>query len=276
MSSTADLLDRLRRHYIKPGLPLPGGIFVPEVGQNGSWGLSHRCDAIYVGFTSTSGRLLVGHELKVSRADWQHELDQSGKADQWHDVCHEWWVVAPSTDIVDPDTLPAGWGLMVPSTRTKTRMDRVVKARRREDLVPPWWAVRSVMARYDTLRSEAIQKAHDKVPFQVQAEVERRLSEQARFKTDTMTPRQRQDLDTVEAFRKAGIELSTGHGWGENVLGLDDLLPLVGLVRDHRGIEHARAELTNRWGGVGAVLASAQKLVKAVEALAPDAVKAAS
>lgn len=75
---TDGLLERLERHYIKPGEPLAGGVFLPEVGING--GGSSRCDAIYVGFTSTSGRMLVGHELKVSRADWRRELDQPGKA----------------------------------------------------------------------------------------------------------------------------------------------------------------------------------------------------
>lgn len=99
----ADLLTRLQRHYIKPGEVLPGGVFVPEVGVNG--GVQSRCDAIYVGFTSTSGRQLVGHELKVSRADWQHELDQAGKADFWHDNTHQWYVAAAVREaraLIDP------------------------------------------------------------------------------------------------------------------------------------------------------------------------------
>lgn len=79
---TEELLARLQRHYIKPGEQFPGGIFLPEVGWNGRSG--GRVDALYVGFTSTSGRRLVGHELKVSRSDWRHELDQPGKADGWH------------------------------------------------------------------------------------------------------------------------------------------------------------------------------------------------
>jgi hypothetical protein len=106
---TADLLARLRRHYIKPGRGLPGGIFAAEVGINGGAGIGQRCDAIYVGFTSSSGRLMVGHELKVSRSDWLHELARPGKADWWHDNCHEWWVVAATSDLVKPEELPPGW-----------------------------------------------------------------------------------------------------------------------------------------------------------------------
>jgi hypothetical protein len=37
-ASTAELLARLQRHYIKPGQQLPGGVFLPEVGRNGGWG----------------------------------------------------------------------------------------------------------------------------------------------------------------------------------------------------------------------------------------------
>lgn len=144
----ADLVARLRRHYIKPG-PFPGGVFIPECGQNGE-GNSQRCDALYVGFTSTSGRLLVGHEIKVSRSDWLHELDQTDKADRWADQCHAWYVVAPA-GIVKPGELPHGWGLLTPNARTTTRMTTEVKATVR-DLEPAWWAVRSIMARLDTLQ----------------------------------------------------------------------------------------------------------------------------
>ena len=51
MSETATLLALLQRHYIKPGLDLPGGIFLPEVGWNGGGpgAGSGGCDAIYVG-----------------------------------------------------------------------------------------------------------------------------------------------------------------------------------------------------------------------------------
>lgn len=155
-----DLLARLQRHYIKPG-PMPGGIFLAEVGLNGPV-QQRRVDAVHVGFTSSSGRILTGHEIKVSRSDWLHELDQSDKADRWADQCHAWYVVAPSVEIVKPEEVPHGWGLMVPNPRTTTRMDKPVKAEVRPDLVPSWLIVRSIMARYDTLRAVAIEQSRHK------------------------------------------------------------------------------------------------------------------
>lgn len=198
MTSRA-LLERLRRHYIAPG-PMPGGIFVPECGVNG--GRQSRADALYVGFTSTSGRILVGHELKISRADWRRELDKVGKADLWADNCHAWYIVAPSTEIVPVEELPDGWGLMVPG-RTKTRLTIVVKARVHADRVPSWDVVRSIMARQDTL------DAQDRAVFREQAREEERerALRDARATVDreqrqTLTPEQRDRLlllDQIEA-----------------------------------------------------------------------------
>jgi hypothetical protein len=147
---TLDLLAKLRRHYIKPGARPAGGIFVEECGRNGGVGSGSRCDAVYVGFTGTSGRLLIGHEVKVSRSDWRRELDHAGKADAWADDCHEWWVVAPP-GVVPTEELPPGWGLMTPGRSSATRLTVVVRAERFTQRTPSWDTVRSVMARQDTL-----------------------------------------------------------------------------------------------------------------------------
>lgn len=185
--SAAELLARLERHYIPPQ-PLPGGVFVPEVGLNGT-GRQARCDAIYVGFTSTSGRHMVGHELKVSRGDWLHELAQPGKADFWHDACHEWYVVTPFAGVVRPEEVPHGWGLLTVNPRTKTRLDRVVKAIQKPDgYTPPWLAVRSVFSRLDTLRAERAEqelrdltaKAERAASRDAALAVERRLTDEER------------------------------------------------------------------------------------------------
>lgn len=158
VTNTSELLALLRRHYIKPGLDLPGGVFVPEVGGNGSWGASARADAIYVGFTTSSGRILVGHELKISRADWLNELNKPGKADQWADQCHAWYLVVNDPAIVKTGELPAGWGLMSPGP-SRTRMDIHTSAAVKPDHTPSWDAVRSVMARIDTLRANEVAAA---------------------------------------------------------------------------------------------------------------------
>lgn len=178
-ATTVSLLDRLKRHYIKPGADMAGGSFLPEVGQNGGWGAGSRCDAIYVGYTSTSGRILVGHELKVSRADWLNELNHPGKSDAWADQCHEWYLVVPDPSIVHDGELPPGWGVMSPSRRSSTRMQVHTKAARKDPAAhrPSWDAVRSIMARQDTMCREAILADRAKQRESVNAEVEQRVAQ---------------------------------------------------------------------------------------------------
>lgn len=203
MSAAKTLLEQLRLHYIKPAAgAFPGGVFVPECGINGRTAQS-RADALYVGFTSTSGRLLIGHEVKVSRADWRKELDTAGKADFWADNCHAWYIVAPGPEIVPAAEVPHGWGLMYPSTRAKTRMQVVVKATVHGDRVPSWDAVRSILSRLDTLRAqhdvdvraEAAQDAQAKA----EAWVERRLRD---VEQTGMSPQQRERLDALDLLEE--------------------------------------------------------------------------
>jgi len=228
---TAKLMqEQLRRHYIAPG-DLPGGAFLPEVTMGSAGG--GRADALYVGFTSTRGHRLVGHEIKVTRADWLHELDQPEKAEVWASQCHAWYVVAPSTDIVRPEELPEGWGLMVANPRTATRLDIVVKAELHSDRIPSWTAMHSVVKRQDTLRANAIhaarKKAGDDAAAAMSVELERQLANgggaidyRARFEANEKTL-----ADIAEALGVKNISRH-GQGWGEmSVLKLVETLPAV-------------------------------------------------
>lgn len=149
-----DMLARLERHYIAPGDPNPGGVFIPEVTHGRQGG--RRADAVYVGFFSSRGRLAVGHEIKVSRSDWVHEMEQPGKGDPWVMDTHAWYVVAPTTDIVRPEELPDGWGLMVIDPRTKTKLRIAVKAKVFPDRQPSWDAVHSIIQKVDYSRGNAV------------------------------------------------------------------------------------------------------------------------
>lgn len=210
---TRELMARLRRHYIKPGQPFSGGIFVPECGLNG--GTGSRIDAAYVGFTSTSGRMLIGHEVKVSMADWRKELDTPGKADLWADNCHAWYIVVPNemADKVLPH-LPADWGLMTPSTRTKTRMDIKVKAPVKRDLTPSWLITRSLMARLDTLQVGQIDSIRRTARDEAMQEWEARQAE--RPDRPRLTSREQQGLEQLRTLEEAlGVTLDS-HDYGRS------------------------------------------------------------
>ncbi|WP_235717008.1 hypothetical protein [Mycolicibacterium goodii] len=237
---TADLLALLKRHYIKPGAPLPGGIFLPEVGWNG--GSGGGCDAIYVGFTSTSGRILVGHELKVSRADWLNELNKPGKADAWADQCHEWWLVVSDPAVVHEGELPAHWGLMVPGT-SKTRMRVITRAVRKNPAVhtPSWNAVRSIMARQDTLRANAIQNAKNDAYRDATAEVEERV--ERRVKDELTRSAYNNELVRTLQDRIRAIEKALGHSfdWDDKHRGFSNRTTVGEIEQIRRVLEETRS-----------------------------------
>lgn len=209
--TTTELLARLQRHYIKPGELMPGGIFVPECGINGG-GAGCRVDALHVGFTSTSGRILTGHELKVSRADWLHELNQPAKADQWADQCHAWYLVTATPDIVHPGELPAGWGHMVPGP-SKTRMKVLVKAEIHKDRHPSWTTARSIMSRLDTLQRTRILDERDRHRVEVEDKVKAELDRRSEL-GEGLTPDQLLRLRILEQIEeRLGVKLATW--WGQ-------------------------------------------------------------
>jgi hypothetical protein len=250
---TADLLALLERHYIKPGAPFPGGIFLPECGWNGG-NYEHPgaggCDALYVGFTSTSGRILIGHELKVSRADWLNELKQPGKSDPWADQCHEWWLVVSDCAIVQAGELPAGWGLMVPG-RSKTRMSVVTKPDRKPATHrPSWTAVRSIMARQDTLRAQAISAARRKATDEANAELAKRVEQQVKFQE---SQKGNYDYETVKKRLKAledalglPVEYDFDQTYGTAVA-LGNLRTMAAAARLYGSLESAVSNLTRNY-----------------------------
>lgn len=251
--TTAELLARLQRHYIKPGENLPGGIFVPEVSSNGSWGAGRRCDALYVGFTSSSGRILVGHELKISRADWLHELDDREKADQWADQCHEWWLVVSDPAIVRDGELPAGWGLMAPG-RSKTRLDILHKPDRRpREHRPSWDTVRAILARQDTLRAQAISSIRLKAFDEARKDNEQRIQAAVHAAADRKGPgatQLRERLTRIETALGGQIDWDAGkRGYirGGDWIGLSELKLIADAVRAAGTVHDAVQHLTGRY-----------------------------
>lgn len=118
MADTArDMLAMLRRHYLPEGRQ-PGGIFAPEIAAPNSM---RRADLIWQGVTSGSGYGLVGHEIKVNRADLLAELADPTKSDPWQKYCNQWWLVIPHASLLDGLELPPTWGVLTPPSGRRTR-----------------------------------------------------------------------------------------------------------------------------------------------------------
>lgn len=209
MTTAKDLVDVLTRHYtggsghrdadshaIYTELPAPGD--------------TRRADLVAVSLWGSRGYGIDVHEIKVSRADWLHELRQPSKAEAWWPHSSRFWLVVPHESIVVEGELPEGWGLMVPPKNGKHRaMRKVIAAAERTPQVPLELLARTIM-REQQRATERLMRARHEGEKEGRAQ-ERRLTEQGADRA-LLTPRQRQRLEHLAVIERTfGGEL----GWFE-------------------------------------------------------------
>jgi hypothetical protein len=113
------MLDAIHRRYSQRAGNGPRYVVAEHVrnqcGFGGDYfgtGPLRTADALAVDLWPSSGHLVHGFEVKVSRSDWLHELKDPEKAEAFKPYCDHWWLVVPDAAIVRDD-LPNGWGLLV-------------------------------------------------------------------------------------------------------------------------------------------------------------------
>lgn len=258
-----DLTERLRRHHVKPGDDMPGGVFMTEVVLG-----SRRADALYVGFFVSRGKRLTGFEIKVARSDWLAELDQPAKAEAWHPHCHAWYVVAPDTDIVRPEELPDGWGLMIPdpNPRTKTRMKVVVKAATRGDQDLPWHVVHALIQKSDSVRMSEVRRARDEIRSGMYEEIARKVQEGIGRQggTERLTATIESQARLIDSMKEIlGVEVVEGSWAHGKRITLDDLrgsfAPWLAANKD------ASAAMAHRLDALHNVRGALDKSIEALE-----------
>jgi hypothetical protein len=200
------LRDALRDHFLKPGDPRPGGVFLTEVTAPDR---VHRADAIHVGLWASRGYTVDVCELKTSLSDFKRELDDPAKAEAWWKHSNTFWIVAPSTAIAPPEMLPKGWGLMVPGGRGR-RFRIVVKAEDRE-LRPTTALLAALLVSMETDRNNEVERQRVRLVDQHRRQMQQ-VQQQVRRTDD---PELRRRLARLEELEKAcGFRLED-YDWGD-------------------------------------------------------------
>lgn len=75
-------------------------------------GANNIADIMILGAWHSSGNLLEGFEVKVSRADWLNEVKNPTKCLPSKQYCHKWWLVIADAKMVKDGELPDDWGMM--------------------------------------------------------------------------------------------------------------------------------------------------------------------
>lgn len=107
--TTKEVESRLRATFAAPEYQIVFG-----VRNDAGFNATRTADAIAVGLWPSTGNLVLGFEIKVSRADWLRELKDPWKAEAIARFCDRWSVVLAKADIIRPEELPPGWGVYVP------------------------------------------------------------------------------------------------------------------------------------------------------------------
>lgn len=132
------------------------------------------------------GRLLVGIEVKASRADWLRELRDFTKAMPAVLECDQVWLLT-APGVVQPGELPAGWGHLM--TRGATLAAKAYPAMRRarpEATLPRALAARLLARREQRLaveagkdRAEVRQELRAELTAEIRAQVTARMEADA-------------------------------------------------------------------------------------------------
>jgi len=253
MSTSTDVLAMLRRHYLPEGRP-PGGAFVPELESPDG---RRRADLIWMPTTLAGGKHLIGHEIKVSRADVLAELSDPTKADAWARYCAQWWLVVAHPRLVHGLDIPEAWGLMAPPSGRRTRSMTILRPAPRHEPIELGPAFRQVarwlMYRQETevagLRRDAEYAKRDAAAAHRQLE-EARATGAVRH--DPRAQRVAQILAAIDARgREPGSQLFFRDGELDQVI--------VEAIVDHQAVQDAGTRA--RWE-LRSLLAAAQQIAE--------------
>ena len=89
----------------------PEFAFFEQVANATGVGAGRWADAVAMGIWPSRGLEIHGFEVKVSRSDFKHEIDQPEKAEAIQKYCDRWHIVAPR-GMLDTHELPPTWGLL--------------------------------------------------------------------------------------------------------------------------------------------------------------------
>jgi hypothetical protein len=116
----ADMLDLLTERYSKDHGNGSRYAVARHVRSHAGFDARRTADFLAMDLWPSKGCVLHGHEVKVSRSDWLHELKQPEKAAEFIPFVNYWWLVVSDAAFVRDGELPDGWGLMA------VRSDRLV------------------------------------------------------------------------------------------------------------------------------------------------------
>jgi hypothetical protein len=231
--------DALLRRYCGGDLTGTQWVCLDEARSGAGFdGNAGSCDFLAINTFKGRGMELIGHEVKVSMADWKKEMAAPDKAERFARYCRRWYVAVPAALASKiKDEVPPAWGLL--SLSDKGRWTETVKApARTPHAVPEWWWI-GWLAQID-------RQAKKRIPYMVNEAMRAEREAMTRSIEQAVESRRRHADEQVQSLRENAQRLKEATGidlvraWSGNF----DRLPAAwALVHERFDIEHLTKEL---------------------------------
>lgn len=139
----------------------PAHSWLYEVRNRTGYGSERYADGIVVSVWPSRGIWVAGVEVKVSRSDWQREIDNPPKAAEIQKYCDYWWIAVPD-GIINASEIPETWGCIVVNGKKATTLKQAPKLEP-EPLSKTFMAsvLRNVAGQQQELRQAGYQDGYD-------------------------------------------------------------------------------------------------------------------
>lgn len=210
-------------------------VTIPEARSGAGFGGGDgQCDYLAINTWTSRGLQVIGHEIKVSLADWKAEIAKPDKAERFARFCRRWWVVVP-TELAAKirHDVPPAWGLLAISDKLTCR--EVIAAPSREpEPIPAWWWI-GWLAQVDRGHKRADAAELQRLVNQA-VEQRRPLIEKSAVRSlDHTREELRVTHEKIRLFAKAtGVDVR--HAWPHDIERLAQVYAAVKRSTDFAGI----------------------------------------
>jgi hypothetical protein len=108
----ASMIDLLHQRYNTRSGNGAKYVGMSHVRSDAGFDAKRTADFMALDLWPSSGLMLHGHEVKISRSDWLNELKDPEKSGAFIPHVDYWWLVIAERGMVRAGELPANWGMM--------------------------------------------------------------------------------------------------------------------------------------------------------------------
>lgn len=256
--TAAEIKAALRRHFAAPAYQ----VFF-EVGNDTGARVRRHADAVVVGIWPSTGHLVHGLEIKVSRSDFLNEMKKPEKSQPIYKHCHRWSLVVPS-GLVKASELPPTWGLLNYSQGT-FRQAAIPEKLEPEPITPGFMA--ALVRRAGEMDGEIVAQAVKDAQAVWNKDVDARIEREWQNRSNAMRREGEEAIQIVAGLKAAlGDDLSSYN--------VEEFAAIIRCVRD-AGIMRTWGGLLNLTESLDTIRASLSEAIEKAGLVLPERVRPA-